>query len=80
MMIPQNAIPHLEHILNTWAVGLENDAIETAIKALKTATPEKPTGQVDLKAMIYGTCPVCGSRVISDYNFCPDCGKALNWL
>lgn len=80
MMIPQNAIPHLEHILGTWAVGLENDALETAIKALQTASPAKPNKQIDLHEMVIGICPVCGEGVNSEFNYCPICGKALNWL
>ena len=55
---------------------------KTAISALKKQTPQKPNRHgFDPNALISSvsyTCPAC-NRHLGDYNYCPDCGQALDW-
>lgn len=41
----------------------------------------KPDYTVDATGIIeHGCCPVCNADVTNYYNYCPKCGKKLDWL
>ena len=49
-------------------------AFETAIEALEKQIPKKLKGD----GWLY--CPICGRDVLMDrFDYCPDCGQALDW-
>ena len=63
-------------------------AIQMAISALEYRIPKKPDyegdGYDENGNLIYDTwmCPNCGKYYEidhDDYDFCPDCGQALDW-
>lgn len=52
------------------------DAQDIAIEALEKQTPKKPVWQA------YNCCPMCKAQVfyiLRNYNYCPNCGQALDW-
>ena len=59
-----------------------NQALETAIEALKKQIPKKPLnpcGRYYRKAK-GGNCPICGAGTNSvTYTYCRKCGQALDW-
>lgn len=65
-----------------------SNAINKAISALEKQIPKKPDYEGDGfdedGYLIYDTwiCPNCGKHYevdYDDYNFCPECGQALDW-
>lgn len=65
-----------------------NEACRAAVKALEKQIPKKPDyegdGYDNNGNMIYDTwiCPNCGKYYEVDYDnydFCPNCGQALDW-
>lgn len=75
-----------------WQGGDGVDACRVAVKALEKQIPKKPDyegdGYDENGNLIYDTwiCPNCGKHYevdYDDYDFCPDCGqaidKALDW-
>lgn len=71
--------------------GEQKEAISVGIAALKLQIPKKPMYEVDAYdayddsgSLIYDTwiCPQCESRYevgYDDYDFCPNCGQAIDW-
>ena len=64
------------------------EALKIAVKALAKQIPKKPDyegdGYDENGNLIYDTwiCPNCGKHYevdYDDYNFCPECGQALDW-
>lgn len=61
------------------------DACIVAIAAMKKQIPKKPTYEADGYAdgeLVYDirVCPNCGKHFEVDYyDFCPDCGQAIDW-
>lgn len=75
-------------IHDTRKCGIELcEAVDTAIEALEKQTPKPMDLEGDGYAdgvMIYDTwiCPRCGKHYeleYDDYDFCPNCGQALDW-
>ena len=46
------------------------------IKALEKQIPKKPIHKIKRPNSLYGVCPVCGRRLVTD-KYCPRCGHAL---
>lgn len=64
------------------------EALKVAVVALEKQMPKKPDYEGDGfdedGYLIYDTwiCPNCGKHYevdYDDYNFCPECGQALDW-
>ena len=58
----------------------QEKALDFTIKALEKQIPKKP---IEKSPWVYH-CPSCDSQDIEDvfikkFNFCPDCGQALDW-
>lgn len=66
-----------------------NDAIDTAIEALKKQVPMKPTVQNEDEYVVNYKCPKCGCRFVSKidgefvagmhYKYCYICGQRIDW-
>lgn len=65
-----------------------NSALNLAISALEKQIPKKPDlegdGYDDNGELIYDTwiCPCCGKYYevyYEEYEFCPQCGQAIDW-
>lgn len=63
------------------------ETVEEAIKALEKQIPKKPDIQkMQIKDCIdqiqifnKKICPSCGTVLCADWNFCFECGQALDW-
>ena len=64
-----------------------NEVFDMAIKALKKQMPKKPDFEGDGYAdgqLVYDTwiCPHCEKKYevdYDDYDYCPNCGQAIDW-
>lgn len=82
-MNPEEAIATLKTKKVTGFEWWENEAINTAIDALKKQIPMKPTGE----HYAHMRCPSCNHRIPSGKgsssrrrdNWCNYCGQAINW-
>lgn len=58
-------------------------AFEMAISALERQTPKKPDNYAEIPessgSTLEGDCPTCGATLCSVFNFCTDCGQAIDW-
>ena len=74
-MTYEEAIERIKCILkNNSFTKADKNALKLAIKALEKQIPKKPYWE-------YGGCHCksCGLDVLSDENFCPLCGQAIDW-
>jgi hypothetical protein len=59
-----------------------NECIKLCKAALEKQIPKKPIEHGfdpnKLISTVSYTCPAC-NRHLGDYNYCPDCGQALDW-
>ena len=65
------AIKAIEEIQQYRAIG----TVEECREARERQIPEKPeiiNGGISV-------CPVCGAKVLRCYDFCKDCGNAIDW-
>ena len=68
-------------------VGNEHEAVSVAIEALEKQIPKKPDYEGDgywNGELVYDTwiCPHCEKKYEVDYeeyDFCPNCGQAIDW-
>ena len=78
-MTVQEAINHYEY-------GITHDIFsepvttyaKMAVEALEKQIPKKPIHKIKRPNSLYGVCPVCGRRLVTD-KYCPRCGHALKW-
>ena len=88
-MTEQIALEIITNIVQRQNVTKENDlALAIVQKATEKQIPKKPDYEGDGfdedGYLIYDTwiCPNCGKHYevdYDDYNFCPECGQALDW-
>ena len=52
-------------------------AIELAISALEKQIPKKPHGVDGFHNSEH--CEICEKELYEKYNYCPECGQALDW-
>lgn len=94
-MTSKETIKEFEHLLKVEKDRIHKDvvfitALENAIEALEKQIPKKLTiklqGYLDRDKCCY--CPMCDSfrgnldyesQKIRKYDFCPNCGQALDW-
>ncbi len=55
------------------------DIIKNALKRNEPMKVDLETKYTLPYSGTYYECPRCGKRVMRKYNYCPDCGKALDW-
>lgn len=88
------AIKALEEVQQYQAIGTHEECVrknftfKSLLEAREKQTPKKPDlegdGYGDDGVLIYDTwiCPCCGKRYEIDYeeyNYCPNCGQAIDW-
>lgn len=87
-MTPQEAVKWLKAIEEKYIHGGDEDfdekrkiAINTAIYALEKQIPKKTTKRqyVPNGTLVYGHCPNCNSFSKNFFNYCRNCGQALDW-
>lgn len=88
-MTAQEALEIITNIVQMQNVTKENDlALAITQKAIEKQIPKKPNyegdGYDENGNLIYDTwiCPNCGKHYEVDYDnydFCPECGQALDW-
>lgn len=75
---------HREHYES---IDIVNEACEMGRHALEKRVPKKPKGETDpMFGDVRTVCPNCGNGGLVNpfskskvYDFCPDCGQALDW-
>lgn len=88
-MTPQEAIKTFKTVVVYAPEKYENKyykAIMLAIEALEKQIPQKPKSVTDpMFGDLTLTCPRCGNVNLANpfkrngYDYCPDCGQALDW-
>lgn len=57
-----------------------HDALVMAMDTLKKQTPKKPTRTYKiLGVVVEGFCAVCEESVLTEWDYCPNCGQAIDW-
>ena len=86
-LTPKEAIKELSYDNTAYGGKCTKAVRETAIKALEKQIPKKPDLEGDGYAdghLVYDTwiCPCCEKHYevdYDDYDYCPNCGQAIDW-
>lgn len=73
-MTPKEAIRDLRK-LKSFHNGSYGAAVDMAIDALEKQIPKK----AGKKVFVFARCPVCGSPVECNEDYCFHCGQAIDW-
>ena len=91
---PEEAIETIKSNMPTSGYQMLREALDMAISALKEIQQYREIGTVEEcrearekqkakrpKHIWDGTteCPECAKRLLRHYDFCPDCGQAIQW-
>ena len=91
---PEEAIKTIKSNMPTSGYQMLREALDMAISALKEIQQYREIGTVEEcrearekqkakrpKHIWDGTteCPECAKRLLRHYDFCPDCGQAIQW-
>ena len=91
---PEEAIKTIKSNMPTSGYQMLRESLEMAITALKEIQQYRAIGTVEEchearekqkakrpKHIWDGTteCPECAKRLLRHYDFCPDCGQAIQW-
>ena len=86
-MTPEEAIQRIENHIEVhsrkephFAIRII-EALKMAIEALEKQIPKKTTDRqyVPNGTLIYGHCPNCDCFTKNFFNYCRNCGQALDW-
>lgn len=87
-MTPEQAIEYFSNtIVNYGRTAGKTQyiqAAEASLNALKRDVKKNPLNiasevVTDDENAVFGLCPFCGLEVSNDFNYCPNCGQALEW-
>ena len=78
---PDTTAEELDGYVKEYAMNVVEEACIVACKALENQIPKKPTDVRYFGEAGYyiGLCPCCNSGNNSEYQYCGDCGQAIDW-